>query len=155
MELAQMRLVFLAADAGEKDLLNMLNEPIIHWMEFCGKLVRIQLDGLAVFWIHNILISSTEASWITVEIRRWSTSILDSGVAPLAGRTNLFATESSLVDQKIFTGAGVGLVVSVPGTAMGIVPPQASNAIACSPSTNPFNWRQDSKNALWSPGGVA
>lgn len=75
-----------------------------------------------------------------LEIRRWSTSILDSGVALLAGRTNLFAIESSLADQKIFTGAEVGLVVSVPGTTMGMVPPQANGAIACSPSMNPFNW---------------
>lgn len=57
-----MRLVFLAAYAEEKDLLKMLNEPIIHWMEVCGKLVRIQLHGLVVLWIHHVLISSAEVS---------------------------------------------------------------------------------------------
>lgn len=38
-------------------------------------------------------------------------------MTPAAGRIDLFAIESSLADQKTFTGAEVGLVVSVPGTA--------------------------------------
>lgn len=47
----------------------------------------------------------------------------------MTGRTNLLAFESLFADQKILTGPEVGVSASfVPGTVMGMLPPQANEA---------------------------
>lgn len=121
-------------------MFNVLNDPVVGRVKTGSKLLRVKFDGLAVFRVYHIPVSPVKSQ---LAINRCSTSVLDSGAAPWTGRTNLFAVEPVLAAQKILTGAKVGSVSLVP--TMGIALPQASEAVSCLRSINPFNWRHKTR----------
>jgi len=98
MQLAQVHV----SAAGEEDMFNVLNDPVVGRVKTGSKLLRVKLDGLAVFRVYHIPVSPAEARKVTagnqslqyIRTGFWSSS-MDWKNQFIRGRTSACCPENT------------------------------------------------------------